>query len=339
MTIRVTIASDELTDPLLAARDVIDRRSCAWSCAGLVVGSASASIGSDRRSGAGGRASAPAASTTRSTPTRIFDTRSAASTTRAARAEARHPGAARRSTSDVLGQGGLPAEVAGVNRDVLAVVVNITVDRARPQPGTCRSSGTGRRRGRLVARQLQAGENVPNLGDRRPGTERRGRRSAWSCRRARRTAHVLVDVFGWISTSDYPDTDDAAPGSSRSVPDASSTPVVPTPAGWPAAGRWPRRSLTLPIRGADSVLPGGHRHRAEHANVTGVHGQHHRRQRPHDSQPRSCRPRPTTPAGGHGRPRRTSTCARGQVKAEHGDRAGRRRRQHPALQRVAATPT
>jgi hypothetical protein len=60
------------------------------------------------------------------TPTRIFETRGAGVNNAA-------PGARPTSAAgsafnvDVLGQGGVPAEVAGANRDVLAVVINVTV--------------------------------------------------------------------------------------------------------------------------------------------------------------------------------------------------------------------
>src|SRR6187402_2061240 len=59
------------------------------------------------------------------TPTRIFDTRLALNTPLGPK-PANPTGQS--FTFDALGQGGIPAEVAGTNRDVLAVVLNVTVD-------------------------------------------------------------------------------------------------------------------------------------------------------------------------------------------------------------------
>ncbi len=76
---------------------------------------------------------------------------------------------------------------------------------------------------------------------------------------------MLIDVFGWISKTDFPDTADTG---ARFVPVGPSrvldTRSAPVPAGWPS-GRpmGTMEQLTLPIRGANGLVPNS-------ANVTGV---------------------------------------------------------------------
>ena len=292
------------------------------------------------RVGAGAAARRRAASTTRSRPTRIFDTRGAGINDAAPLgAKPRRPPPARRSTSDVARPGRRARRGRRREPDVLAVVVNITVD--QPDAGRLpvdRSPTGSRRRRRRRSSTSMPGENVPNLAVVGAGYERRARRSTLVMPSGAGTAHVLVDVFGWFSTSDYPDTDDAAPGSSPSAPAASSTPASRVPAGWAAVAPLGRRAADTADPRRRRRAAGGHRHRAERPERHRRDGQHHRRrQRRADTTFVSAAP-------GDVRRRRAadhvehSTCARpGQ--GQPGDRAGRRRRQHPALQRLRQHPS
>jgi hypothetical protein len=203
------------------------------------------------------------------TPTRIFETRGSGVNNTA-------PGPRPTSAAgsafniDVLGQGGVPAEVAGVNRDVLAVVLNVTVIDPTAA-GYLSISPTGSGAGVSSLVNFGQGENVPNLAVVGAGTNGAVSINLVTPQGAA-AAHVAVDVFGWIAKSDYPDTADTGArfipvGPGRILDTRSS----PTPAGWasgralPADGR-----LALPIRGADSVLPSVTDIVPASANVTGV---------------------------------------------------------------------
>ena len=186
------------------------------------------------------------------TPSRIFDSRS----TGGARATSTQG-----STFDVdlLGRGGVPAEAGSV----LAVVANVTV--ADPTAaGFLSISPTGSDAGVSSLVNFNAGENVPNLAI--VGVGAGGKASITLVTPAGAgTANVLVDVFGWISTSGYTD---AADTGGRFVPVGPSrvldTRSVPVPAGWPSAKPLGRsEQLTLPIRGANGLVPNS-------PNVTGV---------------------------------------------------------------------
>ncbi len=111
---------------------------------------------------------------------------------------------------------------------------------------------------------MRLGEAVPNLAVLGVGTD-----GKWTIKLVTPpgagSAHVLIDVFGWISTSQY---DDAADSGARFVAippsrvlDTRSTPV---PASW-ASGTpiGTMEQLRLPIRGANGVVPNS-------ADVTGV---------------------------------------------------------------------
>jgi hypothetical protein len=164
---------------------------------------------------------------------------------------------------DILGQGGVPAEVGGVNRDVLAVVANVTVV-GSTAAGYLSISPTGSNAGTSSLVNFGAVEAVPNLAVIGVGT---GGLSTITIvtPNTNATAHVLIDVFGWISKTDFPDTADTG---ARFVPVGPSrvldTRSAPVPAGWPS-GRpmGTMEQLTLPIRGANGLVPNS-------ANVTGV---------------------------------------------------------------------
>ena len=164
---------------------------------------------------------------------------------------------------DILGQGGVPAEVGGVNTQVLAVVANVTVV-GSTLDGFLSMYPTGAAPGQSSLVNFAPREAVPNLTIIGIGTGGQSTISLVTPQGAG-TAHVLIDVFGWISTSQYADTADSG-ARFRPIPpsrllDTRSTPV---PAGWP--GGKPigtMEQLTLPIRGANGVIPNS-------ADVTGV---------------------------------------------------------------------
>lgn len=164
---------------------------------------------------------------------------------------------------DILGNGGIPAEVAGVNADVLAVVANVTVVDSTSD-GYLSIFPTGAARGESSLVNFSPTEAVPNLAVLGVGTGGRSTISLTTPAGAG-SAHVLIDVFGWISTSQYVDSADSG---ARFVPVAPSrvadTRSVPVPAGW-QSGRpiGTMEQLRLPIRGANGVVP-------DSTNVTGV---------------------------------------------------------------------
>ena len=164
---------------------------------------------------------------------------------------------------DILGQGGIPAEIGGANTQVLAVVANVTVV-GSTLDGFLSMYPTGAAPGESSLVNFAPREAVPNLAVLGIGTGGQSTISLVTPQGAG-TAHVLIDVFGWISTSQYADTADSG-ARFRPIPpsrllDTRSTPV---PAGW-ASGKpiGTFEQLTLPIRGANGVVP-------DTANVTGV---------------------------------------------------------------------
>ncbi len=160
---------------------------------------------------------------------------------------------------DILGQGGIPAEGA----NVLAVVANVTVV-GSTLDGFLSVYPTGAAPGESSLVNFAPREAVPNLAVLGIGTGGQSTISLVTPQGAG-TAHVLIDVFGWISTSQYADTADSG-ARFRPIPplrllDTRSTPV---PAGWPSGKPiGTMEQLTLPIRGANGVVP-------DSANVTGV---------------------------------------------------------------------
>jgi hypothetical protein len=195
-------------------------------------------------------------------PARIFDSRIALNDVAPLGAKPTSP-QGRTFDVDVLGQGGIPAEVGGVNSDVLAVVANVTVV-GSTLDGYLSVFPTGAAPGESSLVNFGPREAVPNLAVLGVGAGGRSTISLVTPTGAG-SAHVLIDVFGWISTSQFSDTADSG---ARFVPvdpsRALDTRSAPTPAGWPG-GRTigTMEQLTLPIRGANGVVP-------DSANVTGV---------------------------------------------------------------------
>jgi hypothetical protein len=195
-------------------------------------------------------------------PGRIFDSRNAVNDVAPLGAKPTSP-QGRTFDVDILGQGGVPAEVGGVNSDVLAVVANVTVV-GSTLDGFLSISPTGAPAGDSSLVNFAAGEAVPNLAVLGVGAGGMSTISLVTPAGAG-SAHVLIDVFGWISTSQY---SDAADSGARFVPvdpsRALDTRSVPAPAGWPGGrSMGTMEQLTLPIRGANGVVP-------DSANVTGV---------------------------------------------------------------------
>jgi hypothetical protein len=196
------------------------------------------------------------------TPARIFDSRTGLNDVAPLGAK---PTNAQGLTFDVdiLGQGGVPAEVGGVNTDVLAVVANVTVV-GSTRSGYLSIYPTGARAGESSLVNFAPTEAVPNLAVLGVGTGGKSTISIVTPQGAG-SAHVLIDVFGWISTSQYVDGADSGARFKPIPPSrALDTRSTPTPAGWP--GGQPigaMQQLTLPIRGANGVVPNS-------ADVTGV---------------------------------------------------------------------
>jgi hypothetical protein len=196
-------------------------------------------------------------------PERIFDTRSGGINDVAPLGKKPTSPQGTSFTVDILGLGGVPAEVGGVNRDVLAVVANVTVaDPTLPGFLTIIPAGAGAGESSLV--NWNAAENVPNLAVLGVGTNGAATITLTTPNGAG-SANVIIDVFGWIAKTDYPDATDAG---ARFRPVAPSrvldTRTVPVPAGYPS-GRplGVAEQIALPIRGANGVVPNS-------ANVTGA---------------------------------------------------------------------
>ena len=138
---------------------------------------------------------------------------------------------------DLLGQGGVPDDPAGV----LAVVVNITVTEPTGA-GWLNAYGAGSIDAGLASIvNFSANQTVPNLSIVRPGLVDGNLTIKLFSTNARGTAHVIVDVFGWFSTSAHPTS------GARLVP-ISPGRLVDTREGTGALGA--RSSIPLTIRGA-----------------------------------------------------------------------------------------
>ena len=150
-----------------------------------------------------------------------------------------------------------------MNTDVLAVVANVTVVGATLD-GFLSIYPTGAAPGESSLVNFAPTEAVPNLAVLGIGSGGQSTISIVTPQGAG-SAHVLIDVFGWISTSQYVDGTDSGARFKPIPPSrALDTRSTPTPAGWP--GGQPigtMEQLTLPIRGANGVVP-------DSADVTGV---------------------------------------------------------------------
>ena len=145
----------------------------------------------------------------------------------------------------MLGLGGIPADAASV----LAVVVNITVTEPGAN-GYLEAYGKGAQPAQHTSIiNFGPGQTVPNVAIVRPGADGALTIGLYGLSGS---ANVLVDVFGWFSTSAYTGTDGA-----RLIPTTPSR-ILDTRdgTGRPAAGPLGAgQTMTLQILGADGVSP------------------------------------------------------------------------------------
>ena len=200
------------------------------------------------------------------TPVRIFDSRPSLTINDVNPIGAKPLGAPP-VTFDIglLGLGGLPASLP----DVLAVVVNITVTEPGAS-GYLEAYGTGARPAvRTSIVNFAPNQTVPNVAIVRPGPD--GKLTIGLFGQSG-TAQVLVDVFGWFSTSDSGEV--ASTGGARLIPTKPSR-VLDTRDGTGTAGNAvgplnAGTTIDLPIRGIDGVNPPVTDVVPDSQNVTGV---------------------------------------------------------------------
>jgi hypothetical protein len=132
-------------------------------------------------------------------PARIYDSRAATAVNEPAPGVKGATPAQSTFNIDLLGVGGIPDRPA----DVLAVVVNITVTEPTAA-GWLNAYGAGASSGLASIVNFTAGQTVPNLSIVRPGTNGDLTVKLFT-QNASGTAHVVVDVFGWFSTSSNAD--------------------------------------------------------------------------------------------------------------------------------------
>ncbi len=166
----------------------------------------------------------------------------------------------------LLGQGGIPATSA----NVLAVVVNLTVTEPGAS-GYLEAYGKGSKpEKRTSIVNFGPNDTVPNVAIVRPGVD--GDLTIGLFGQSG-TAHVVVDVFGWFSTSTFP-VSSADPGA-RLIPTSPSRVLdtrpgalnVGRPSGTPLAAK---EVLPLQIRGVDGINPTKVDVVPDQPNVTGV---------------------------------------------------------------------
>jgi hypothetical protein len=180
-------------------------------------------------------------------PARIFDSRPANPVNDPA--PGAKPLSAATATFDIglLGLGGIPAEAA----NVLAVVVNITVTDPGAN-GYLEAYGKGARPAIPTSIiNFAPGQTVPNVAIVRPGDAGALTIGLYGLTG---TANVVVDVFGWFSSSAYTVADGA-----RLIPTTPSR-ILDTRDGTgrngaPAGAIGPKQTIELQIRGADGVSP------------------------------------------------------------------------------------
>lgn len=182
------------------------------------------------------------------TPERIFDSRPANPINDPAPG-AKLLGAPEPRTFDIqlLGRGGIPNEAA----NVLAVVVNLTVTDPGANGYLEAYGKDARPADRTSIVNFAPNQTVPNVAIVRPGT---GGALTIGLYGQSGSANVVVDVFGWFSTSSYTAADGA-----RLIPTAPSR-ILDTRSGIGRPGGAPgamgeKQTIELQIRGADGVNP------------------------------------------------------------------------------------
>lgn len=191
------------------------------------------------------------------TPARVLDTRHGINDVAPFGKKPTTPGGSS-FTVRLLGQQGIPANAG----DVLAIVANVTVanpshqgylrirpDGAAPTDASLVNFNAARDVPNMVIVGLGAGGGVTIDLVSPPGNG---------------SANVIIDVYGWISKSAYPDPSDAGarliPISPTRILDTRSAPVPPDwPSGWALQSKW---ELDLPVRGSLAV--------PNDPNITGV---------------------------------------------------------------------
>jgi hypothetical protein len=203
------------------------------------------------------------------TPARIFDSRPTLAINDVAPLGAKPLGVGP-STFDIglLGLGGIPA----ASSDVLAVVVNITVTEPGAN-GYLEAYGKGARpANRTSIINFAPGQTVPNVAIVRPGAD--GQLTIGLFGQSG-TANVIVDVFGWFSTSNFHPAGGSADDGARLIPTTPSRVLdtrpgplgVNRPSGTPLAAK---ETMLLPIRGVDGINPTVTDVVPNLSNVTGV---------------------------------------------------------------------
>jgi hypothetical protein len=145
------------------------------------------------------------------TPARIYDSRADSAVNEASPGPKAATPAQPTFDLDLLGVGGVPASAT----DVLAVVVNITVTEPTAA-GWLNAYGAGASSGLASIVNFSTGQTVPNLSIVRPGIGGRLTVKLFT-QSSSATAHVVVDVFGWFSTSGFVEAS-AADDGARLVP-------------------------------------------------------------------------------------------------------------------------
>ncbi len=149
----------------------------------------------------------------------------------------------------LLGRGGVPAD----GSKVLAVVVNVTVTNPS-SGGVLAAYAAGAQPGSLSSLlNFNAGDDVSNLGIVSPGANGQITLGLYG---GNGRTNVVVDVFGWFSTSSQAA---GADNGSRLVP-INPGRILDTRDGTNLPGRGnrplgPGETITIPIRGVDSVRP------------------------------------------------------------------------------------
>ena len=128
------------------------------------------------------------------TPARIFDTRSPGINSTSGAIPTSSTGGS--VDVHILGQGGIPAS----SSDVLAVAINITVDKPTSK-GYLQVYPTGSTTGISSVLNFSAGQTVPNLTVLTVGSG--GNITVKLVTPTAGTGDVLIDVFGWFSTSNF----------------------------------------------------------------------------------------------------------------------------------------
>jgi hypothetical protein len=164
----------------------------------------------------------------------------------------------------LLGVGGIPNSAA----DVLAVVVNITVTEPTAA-GWLNAYGSGAAGGLASIVNFSAGQTVPNLAIVRPGANGALTIKLFT-QNASASAHVVVDVFGWFSTSNFVEAT-AADAGARLVPIEPGR-ILDTRDAGAALGRG--QSVEVQVRGATlatgATVPAGNDVVGVVLNLTGI---------------------------------------------------------------------